>query len=559
MFMYIRETITPTGEKYLHLVESTREGGKVKQKIILSLGKESDRTDEQLMNLLAKRRKLTTLDGVIDSLTIQKSYHYGPLYVLEKLFKKFGIGSALDGAAKAHPKLQFDFEKAVFSMIVGRFIRPGSKLQIYDDMMDSFYPGLFQSDLKLQHFYRALDILADNKEAIESQILKYNNRNKNISTDVLLYDLTTLRFESTQTENGELAKYGYSKEKRSDCTQVILGLVVDTEGIPLFFDIFPGNTYEGSTIAAISEKLKQRFNVRRFILVADRGLFSKGNLEEIQKSEDIDVAELDQLPFEYIVGLKMAALKKNSTDFYNFKNYTRINEEFAFYETEYEGRRCILTWSKVRSERDKKVRQDIINKLQKKLGKKTNPSDFVSNTNYKKYIKGLDGGEDLTINQQAIDNEEKRDGYFGVITNIKKTTYSAQEITAQYKNLWIVEDAFGEIKGTLRARPIFHWTDHRIKGHLTMCYLAYFCEAQITKTFRHKKLMLESKSIDNGEMELRALTSVQFMKSLNSLRAIEITIADKTLIKTTPIDNITLKGLAALSIPLPEKTLKAIL
>ena len=117
--------------------------------------------------------------------------------------------------------------------------------------------------------------------------MKYNNRNKNISTDVLLYDLTTLRFESTQTENGELAKYGYSKEKRSDCTQVILGLVVDTEGIPLFFDIFPGNTYEGSTIAAISEKLKQRFNVRRFILVADRGLFSKGNLEEIQKSEDI--------------------------------------------------------------------------------------------------------------------------------------------------------------------------------------------------------------------------------------------------------------------------------
>jgi transposase len=255
----------------------------------------------------------------------------------------------------------------------------------------------------------------------------------------------------------------------------------------------------------------------------------------------------------------MTALKKNADDFYNFKNYTQVSEEFAFYETEYEGRRCILTWSKVRSERDKKVRQDIINKLKKKLGKKTKSSDFVSNSNYKKFIKGLDGGEGLAINQQALDDEEKKDGYFGVITNIKKTAYTAQEITAQYKNLWIVEDAFGEIKGTLRARPIFHWTDHRIKGHLTMCYLAYFCEAQITKTFRHKKVMLESKAIEENEIESRPLTAVQFMKSLNSLRAIEIKIADKTLIKTTPIESITQKGLAALAIPLPEKTLKFVL
>jgi len=552
--MYIRETKTPSGEKYLHLVESRRINGKVKQSILLSLGKESDNIDEHLLNQLAKRRGIVTLSSALDSLEIKNSYHYGVLFLFEKLFKKFGLTSALEDISQTHSKLQFNFNKAIFTMVVSRFLSPSSKLHIYDHLAGQFFPGIYINDLDLHHYYRSLDILSQHKDKIESQLLKYNKRHKNISTDVLLYDLTTLRFESTRTKAGELPQYGYSKEKRSDCTQVVLGLVVDTEGIPLFFDVFPGNTYEGSTIKDISEKLKKKFDVRRFILVADRGLFSKSNLEEIQNTESQDDDILKEFPFEYIVGLKMAALKKNAEDFYDISKYTSINEELAFYETQYEDKRCVLTWSKTRAERDKKVREDIINKIQKKLTSKTKATHFVSNTNYKKFIKGLDSGSP-ELNFKAIEEESKRDGFFGVITNIPKDVYTAEMIIGQYKSLWIIEDAFGEIKGTLKARPIFHWTDERIKGHIIMCYLAYFCEAQITKVFRNKKITNTSKSSSEGLTKERALTCVQFMDSLKNLKAIEIKIADKTFYKTTPADENIKQGLAALEIPLPEKTL----
>ena len=91
----------------------------------------------------------------------------------------------------------------------------------------------------------------------------------------MLYDLTTLRFESTRTDLGKLRQFGYSKERRSDCTQVVFGLLVNRDGIPLGFEVFPGNTFEGKTLSDIVDKMRKKFNVRRFIFVADRGFYQR--------------------------------------------------------------------------------------------------------------------------------------------------------------------------------------------------------------------------------------------------------------------------------------------
>ena len=136
--------------------------------------------------------------------------------------------------------------------------------------------------MKLHQLYRVLDLLARHKEDIEKSLYWKDRDLFNREVDVVLYDLTTLRFESVRTDKGKLRQFGYSKEKRSDCVQVVFGLLVDREGLPLGFEVYPGNTFEGKTISDIVSKMREKFQVRRFIFVADRGLFSSGNLKVLR-------------------------------------------------------------------------------------------------------------------------------------------------------------------------------------------------------------------------------------------------------------------------------------
>ena len=132
------------------------------------------------------------------------------------------------------------------------------------------------------------------------------------------------------------------------------------------------------------------------------------------------------------------------------------------------------------------------------------------------------GGKPPEINMKAIARDEKKDGFFGVATNIEGM--SATEIIAYYKNLWKVEDAFGELKGTLQSRPVFHWTDRRIVGHLIICFTAYLCEATLTKRLRESGAMLKDPAIDKKTIAPRPLTVVEALKELREIRAIPVTI-----------------------------------
>ena len=151
-----------------------------------------------------------------------------------------------------------------------------------------------------------------------------------------------------------------------------------------------------------------------------------------------------------------------------------------------------------------------------------------------RYVVGLNGNKQFTLNEKAIAQDATRDGYFGVVTNV--TDMAAKEIVENYKTLWIVEDAFGEIKGTLKARPIFHWTDPRIVGHLTLCFIAYYCESLMTKALREKKLMLESRAIKEEIIDPRPLTVLEAMRDLQEVRAIPVKVRSTTMWVRTDIN-----------------------
>lgn len=541
--MFIKVTKNRSGQAYYHLVESYRDGGKSRHRTLLSLGRVEDQKLEQLAQALAKHTELLTAVDLAKSISIEKTFILGPLLLLERLFERLGVDVILKQFKKSHPKVELDLRAAVFSMVAARFIQPGSKLAVYDTILDQLYPEMVTSKLELQHLYRALDLLAEHKEEMERDLYWRDRDLFNVSVDVVLYDLTTLRFESTRTDLGELRQFGYSKERRSDCTQVVLGLLVDTEGIPLGFEVYPGNTFEGKTLSDIMKKMRTKFKVRRFIFVADRGLISAENISLLKEDQG-----------EFIVGMKLGALHKQEPDLYDLKKFRQINEELSVYETTLAEDRCLVTWSKKRAERDRKTREDILEKIRKKLSsKRVNSKSFVSNTNYRKYVQGLDEGVKPALDESVIRREAENDGFFGVISNVKDL--SSAEIVTQYKQLWKIEDAFGEVKGTLRTRPIFHWTDQRIVGHLTLCFLAYYCEAFVTAELRKKNIVLNSKSIEGAIIKERPLTVFQAMKELKEIRVIPVQVKSKTLWVRTDIQGNAAKLFTCLGIRIPPKVL----
>jgi transposase len=341
-----------------------------------------------------------------------------------------------------------------------------------------------------------------------------------------------------------LPRFGYSKERRSDCTQVVMGLLTDTHGIPLCFEVHPGNTFEGDTLEGIVDRVSKKLAIRRFIFIADRGLFSFENLEHIKSSNG-----------EFIVGLRMGVLQEQVQEkFYDLKSFKWINKELAIMETKFDGDRCIVTWSKTRAERDRKAREDVLEKIRSKMtSSKPLPKKFITNRSYKKYLT-IKGRSQYTINQKAIAREAEKDGFFGIITNVESMT--AREIVSNYKQLWRIEDAFGELKGTLKSRPMFHWTDKRIIGHLVLCFLSHFCEAQLTKRLRESKVQQESKAMEKGQIKHRPLTAVAAMEELSKVRAVPVKVKKETIWLRTDMPPNAIKLLKAIGMRTPPKILQ---
>ena len=458
--MYIKITKNQAGQAYYHLVESYRDSGKVRQRTLLSLGKVGEDRLDELIAAIARHREVASWVEMAKNLSVEDTTILGPLLAIRQMFARFGVDEVLSSLVRAHPRLEFDLVRIVFTLVVSRFIRPGSKLKVFEFWQEKLCPLYLSGKDELHQMYRALDVLALHKEAIEQQLFQRGRDLLSPAVDVVLYDLTPLRFESTHEDLGEFRRFGDSKEMRSDCTPGVLGLLVDTAGIPLGFEVYPGNTVEGDTLRDIVDRMREKFQVRRFIFVADRGLFSAANLETIR--QECGAGKPGAEGGEFIVGMKLGVFKQRHEEFYDRSRFTRLSDDLSVYETRHGEDRCLITWSAKRAERDRLARAEVLRKIEKKLAARATTKRFVTNSTYRQFLSGLESGQP-TLNVAAIETAARKDGFFGIVTNVRSMT--PPEIIAAYKNLWVVEDAFGEIKGNLRARPIFHWSDERIVGH----------------------------------------------------------------------------------------------
>jgi transposase len=400
---------------------------------------------------------------------------------------------------------------------------------------EKIYPDLLKVEASsLDGFYRAMDWLYVHRRQVEQALFdRHGERDLfNQDLDLVFYDTTTLYFESTDDQRGRLRRFGYSKEHRSDCTQVVLGLLVDRDGIPVGYELFPGNTYDGKSVPAILEKLKAKYRIQRIIFVADRGMLSQDNLKAIRAAE-----------LEFIVGMRLWKVDAQKQEtFYDRSRYRWMGKEgkLALGEMAWEGERLILTWSQERADRDAKVRSDLLEAIRNKLSQDSNPKRFVTHRGYRQFLKGLEEGKP-ELNEEAILASQRRDGFFGVLTNIAPGKMQAQEVYSRYKGLWHIEDAFGEMKGPLETRPMFHWTDRRIEAHVLICLLAYYVEAVITRTLREKKAVF---------------TAGELFRALNQVYAVPIQVRGTCAWVRNELKGVAAEGYQQLNLGPPARVLK---
>lgn len=537
--MFVRTSRNSRGQAYLQIVRSFRRDGKVKQEVVFTLGRldvlqETGQLDNIVAALGRYARRQTWIDLSKD-MSIDQVYHLGAAHAVSRMMERLGLKRMFERLAAKHPRMKLPWTTILTGMILSRFIRPCSKRRLNLEQWGRIYPGILEMDAPpLQGFYRAMDVMWKHREEVEGALFDRGGQRDlfNQDLDVVFFDLTTLYFESTNTADGELRRFGYSKEHRNDCTQVMLGLLVDRDGVPVGYHLFPGNTYEPHSLPVILEKLKGKYRIQRVIVVADRGLITGDNVGELRRAS-----------VDFILGMKLWTMTAAEQGAVLDKSlYRAVDKDGAVLvrEAEHKGERLVLTWSRKRAERDGQLREKILERLRAQLVRPTTAKQFVTNKGYRQYLRGLDGGAPA-LDEQAMAESQKRDGFFGVLTSVAKEAMSGEEVFARYHDLWRVEDAFGEIKGPLETRPMFHWVDPRIQSHVLLCLLAYYVEAVITREFRKEKT---------------GLTAGAWFRALNEIYAIPVDVRGTRAWVRNEIRGVAAKGYEILGLKMPERVLK---
>jgi len=451
--MFIREK-TVQGRTYLQVVENYREGGKVRQKVIATLGrKEELQASGQIEGVLRSLSRFSDKvrvieefrEGKIEAKRVQK---IGPDLVMGRLWSDLGCDAAI-GKLLSGRKYAFSVERAIYAATLSRLFFPGSDR--FADRLSRDFRIKGAEGLSLHHLYRAMAWLGDHRERIEEELF-FRNRHLFSSLSVVFFDTTSLYFEGRGGET--LGQKGYSKDRRPDENQMVVGVVMDGEGRPIACPMWPGNTTDAATIAPVAASLRERFGVSDICIVADRGMVGAQNAKK-----------LTDLGFPYILGVKMRLERKAMAEVLSRAGRFRtVSENLRVKEVRHGGKRYIVCENPEQSEHDRAAREAIVEDLQEKL--KRGAASLIGNSGYRRYLKL---GQKPEIDWERVKSEERYDGRFVLTTT---ADLPAEEVALRYKELWRVERIFREAKDTLSTRPIYHKYDATISGHVFCSFLA---------------------------------------------------------------------------------------
>lgn len=327
-------------------------------------------------------------------------------------------------------------------LIIIRILEPASKLRSLK-LLDQYF-GLAH---KRSQFYRLLPEFVKQKEAVETQTILFAQKHLGFDFSLVFYDVTTLYFESFDSD--DLRKPGFSKDNKVNQPQVVIGLIVNSKGFPISYEIFEGNKFEGHTLLPVITAFRKKQKIDSLTVVADAAMISLDNIQALKLNN-----------LSYIVGARLGNLPK--AVFKEIKQTLKKTDgESIRLKTEYGD--LICQFSQKRYQKNKR-------EMEKQLTKAKNLIKQPQSFKRTKFLKSEDRSH-WQLNQELITKTKDLLGIKGYYANLDQNI-SNQTIINQYHQLWQIEQAFRMAKNDLEVRPIYHFKEEAIKAHLLICFMA---------------------------------------------------------------------------------------
>jgi hypothetical protein len=501
--------VKPAGPyHYLQIAHSVREGKKVRQQVIATLGRldllqQSGQLDRLMRSGVRQCEGLTVLDahaaGETQPVAVRR---IGPDLVFGRLWHESGLPEALRGLLKGR-RFEFDVERAIYLTVLHRLCASGSDRAAERWREDYLLPGA--EGLGLHHLYRAMAFLGEplpakeqpsngpvrcTKDLLEERLF---DRRRDLFTEVELvfFDTTSLYFEGQGGE--ELGERGFNKDHRPDLRQMVVGLALDVQGNPICCEFWPGNTADVTTLMPVIERMRRRFGLREITVVADRGMVSQATLAAFEGHEP---------PIGYIVGVRMRRQKEVSTEVLGHRGRwfesvpERTNPKdpapLKLKEVWVDNRRYVVCLNEEERRKDAHDRKAIVAHLREQL--RQGDKSLVGNKGYRRYLK-VEGEGHFQIDEDQIKTEARYDGLWVLRTN---TAYEAETVAHVYKTLWTVEQSFRTAKSILETRPIYHQSDAAIRGHVFCSFLALMLKVELERRLKQAEAACEWAQVLRG-------------------------------------------------------------
>ena len=466
---------------YVQLAHNVRDpqSGQAKANVLHTFGRSDDldvaaikRLTRSLCRFLSPEDAVQTRaisEGENVPLTFLKSVPLGGAYLLRSLWETLGLHAVLKDCLKER-SFTSPVEWAAFAMTANRALAPDSKRGVEEWVREDVALGN-PEPINLQHLYRAMDILLEYREIIHKEVYWSVADLLNLEVDLIFFDTTSTYFERDEEDGEGLRQYGHSKDHRSDLPQIVIGLAVTKEGIPVKCWTLPGNTSDMATVETVKNDLLG-WKLSRCVWVMDRGMNSEENRLVLQKAGG-----------QYIIGEKLRDNQEVHKEVLAKRGrYLKIRENLEIKEVIIGGgekrRRFILVHNPEEAKKDKATREKILARIGKSLkdlgdqkGKahKKSVCALLAHRTMGRYLRQLKDGS-IKIDRGKIREEAHLDGKYIISTS--DDTLTPEDIALGYKQLLEVERAFRTLKTTLDLRPVYHRKDERIEAHVFLCFLA---------------------------------------------------------------------------------------
>jgi transposase len=536
-------------ENYYHKTRRRSE-----TRVIYTFGR-ADQVDPEALRRLAQSILRVANDDRIDLAArtfppevgidaIEQAYAYGVLYVARALWEELGIGPLLRTKMQ-QTGCEAPHDLALLAMTANRLARPGSKLACYEPWLadDVYWPEAHA--LALEHLYRAMDFLLGHIESLEQEIFFRTADLFNADVDLIFWDTTTLSCEIDDEDEESaqwqtrmipaLRKRGHNKEGRDSNPQVVVGLALTRDGLPVRSWVFPGNTADVTTITQLKDDLRG-WRLNRCVFVGDSGMFSEANRQRLSRALG-----------RYILAVPMRKVTEVSLDvltrpgrYRDVAPNLRVKEVYVG-----EGerrRRYVVCHNPDEAARERAHRARLLTLVQAELAaldvrQADHPKKacaLMASRRFGRYLR-MDARGRLSIDTTKVAAEAKYDGKFVVTTN--DDTLDAADVALGYKSMTLIEGCFRRMKTTgLQTRPIYHWRPHRIIAHVKLCVLALLLERaaeircqQTWRTIRH---------------------------TLEQLKVVRYRMHGKTIVQSTQVTAPIVEMLRSLGVPLPKRILE---